>query len=130
MPSKWKIRGLNEKFVLKETLRNLLPESIVTRPKQPFRAPISQSLLSQDIAYIQDMLSDDSLTQSNLLDISKVKLFLNKLRKGKQVSEFNNMALAGILSSQVIHTQFIENFSTTTIAPILPDLIFDKRTHQ
>jgi len=129
VPSKWKIRGLNEKFILKETLRTLLPKHIVTRSKQPFRAPISQSLLRQDIDYIQDMLSDDALTQSNLFDIPKVKLFLTKLRKGKQVSEFNNMALAGILSSQVIHTQFIKKLSPTTTAPILPDLVFDKRTH-
>ena len=127
VPSKWKIMGLNEKYMLKKALREHLPDTIRNRPKQPYRAPISESLLTGNELHTNEMLSDRLLKQSNLFDASKIKLFLNKVRKGQQVSEFNNMAFAGILSSQSIFDQFITNFPVTSINPVLPKLIFDKR---
>jgi len=128
VPSKWKIMGLNEKYILKKALRGYLPDTILNRPKQPFRAPISESLLTGNELHTNELLSDRSLKQSNLFDASKIKLFLNKLRKGQQVSEFNNMAFAGILSSQSIFDQFITNFPVTSINPVVPELCFDRRS--
>jgi hypothetical protein len=40
------------------------------------------------------------------------------------------MALAGILSSHIIHQQFVEDFSTRPQVSIRPDLIVDKRAGQ
>lgn len=128
VPSKWKIMGLNEKYILKKALREYLPPTIVNRPKQPFRAPISQSLFSGNDGYINDRLSDRSLKESSLFNTSKVALLLNKFRKGQQISEFNNMAFAGILSSQFIFHQFISAFPEASIKPVKPKLIFDKRS--
>ena len=127
VPSKWKIMGLNEKYVLKKTLQGHLPDTVLNRPKQPYRAPISESLLTDNESSVDNMLSDHCLKQSNLFDASKIPLLLNKLRKSRQVSEFNNMALAGILSSQIIFDRFIENFPKKSIKSVLPKLIFDKR---
>ena len=36
---KYKMRGLNEKYLLKRALRPYLPEPTLARPKQPYRAP-------------------------------------------------------------------------------------------
>ena len=55
---------------------------------------------------------------------------LNKFGKGQQISEFNNMAFAGILSSQSIFHQFIAAFPSASIEPVKPELIFDKRTNR
>ena len=128
VPSKWKIMGLNEKYVLKKTLRGCLPDTILNRPKQPFRAPITESLFSGNELCISEMLSDHFLTQSNLFDISKTKVLLNKFRKGHQVSEVNNMAFTGILSSQVIFDRFIANFPWKSVPEIKPKLYIDRRS--
>ena len=130
VPSKWKIMGLNEKYMLKKALQGYLPDTIRNRPKQPFRAPISESLFAGNEGYINEMLSDRFLKESNLFNTSKIPLLLNKLRKGQQISEFNNMALAGILSSQSIFHQFIAAFPGASIEPVKPELIFDKRTNR
>jgi len=129
VPSKWKIMGLNEKYMLKKALQEYLPDTILNRPKQPFRAPISESLVTGNESYINEMLSNDLLKKSNLFNTSKIPLFLNKLRKGQKVSEFNNMAFAGILSSQSIFDQFIENFPKTPVTPVVPKLSFDRRSN-
>ncbi len=41
LPSRFKLRGLREKRILKRAWADALPASIVDRPKQPYRAPDS-----------------------------------------------------------------------------------------
>jgi asparagine synthase (glutamine-hydrolysing) len=127
VPSKWKIMGLREKYLLKKTFRGIVPDRIIDRPKQPYRAPISQGLLTKKSAYANELLSEHSLKETNLFDAPKVTLLLNKVRRASQVSEFNNMALAGILSSQIIHDKFINHFRENLAVPVSPNLFFDKR---
>ena len=43
LPPSFKIRGMTEKYLLRRALADLLPEEIVNRTKQPYRAPDSQS---------------------------------------------------------------------------------------
>src|SRR3954467_405815 len=39
LPARYKLRALDEKHVLKRASRGLVPDEIVSRPKQPYRAP-------------------------------------------------------------------------------------------
>ncbi len=52
-----KIRGLEEKFVLKHSARQLLPEQVRQRRKQPYRAPIHESFFGQSLDYVESLLS-------------------------------------------------------------------------
>ena len=36
-------------------------------------------------------------------------------------NEFQNMAVVGILSTQILHDQFIENFPGRNVLPVKPD---------
>jgi asparagine synthase (glutamine-hydrolysing) len=129
VPAKWKMMGLNEKYILKEVLKSVLPENIVNRPKHPYRAPISQSLLNGNLSNTQELLSDHLLTDAALFDKPKIKRLLTKVNRSKQVSEFDNMALAGVISSQAIYRQFVQDFPSRTIRQMTPSLMVDKRTH-
>ena len=42
MPSGWKLRGRTSKYVLKESLRKILPAEIFTRPKAGFSIPLRE----------------------------------------------------------------------------------------
>ena len=46
VPSRFKIRGLNEKYLLKKVFNELLPQKILFRPKNPYRAPIRNSFFN------------------------------------------------------------------------------------
>lgn len=105
-----KINGLNEKFLLKKIFKDILPERVLNRDKNPYRAPIKQGILF-DKNLIEQYLSNDSLTESGLFDPLKVNLLLNKLNKFENTGEVDNMALIGILSAQIIQDKFIKNFS-------------------
>ncbi len=112
VPSRWKINGMNEKYLLKRALEPVLPGRILNRRKHPYRAPIAQSLLSdRDGRYSwRDVMSEDSIREAGIFDLRRVELLIRKLKTCGHVGEFDSMALAGIFSAQVMHDRFIKNF--------------------
>jgi len=128
IPSKWKIRGLNEKYILKRSFQNMLPSEIVNRTKHPYRAPIVKSLLNESTDdYIEEMLSERALKNTGLFNHLYVKKLLTKIKKTSSPTERENMALAGILSSQLIYDKFVSNFTNPGLQPS-PSFVIDKRT--
>ncbi len=126
LPSTWKIRGLNEKYLLKRAFRGLLPERILHRGKQPYRAPIRE-LFSSEVEgnYVDELLSEDKLKKSGYFNPAKVRHLLAKIRRSDQdsTSEFSSMALVGVLSTQILHRQFVEGDSLHGVEQIRPDKI-------
>lgn len=108
IPPKYKLRGLDEKFVLKETFRDLLPPSIAHRSKQPYRAPIVDSLVS-DGTLTGRLLEPEALAEQGLADPVAVQMLLKKLRTAAARSERDEMALAVITSAQLLHHQFVSS---------------------
>jgi asparagine synthase (glutamine-hydrolysing) len=128
VPAKWKILGTNEKYILKKAFQNILPDQIVRRPKHPYRAPIKQSLLNGKTSQLtQEMLSEKSLKKTGLFDSNKTAKLLHKILDMDSPGEIDGMALVGILSSQIIYHQFIENFSNKTKSIPPGNLVIDNR---
>jgi asparagine synthase (glutamine-hydrolysing) len=44
VPTKWKIFEMHEKYLLKKMYKDAIPESVIRRPKHPYRAPILERL--------------------------------------------------------------------------------------
>jgi asparagine synthase (glutamine-hydrolysing) len=128
IPSYLKIKGLNEKSILKKIYKDILPPNILNRPKHPYRAPIKNSLLNKDLEYVDYYLSEEKLKSYNLFNPSMVKKLIEKLSRSKEASEFDNMALVGILTTQIFYDNFIENYDAHIIKPRVFDIVIDKRT--
>ena len=103
-----KIRGLCEKYLLKESADELLPTAIVQRRKQPYRAPIHRAFLEQPPAYVGELLSPEALDAAGVLAPEPVSRLLAKHQRTGHLSEFEDMALVGALSTQLVHQQFIQ----------------------
>ncbi|OGP99790.1 MAG: asparagine synthase (glutamine-hydrolyzing) [Deltaproteobacteria bacterium RBG_19FT_COMBO_60_16] len=128
VPPRWKIRGLREKYLLKRVLHDLLPAPILRRPKHPYRAPIGQSLLPGNGADLPEALTGDALKREGLFDAAKVGRLIRKIRTVPEPSEVDAMALAGILSSQLLHEQFVSRFPAGRGAPFVPTVFVDRRS--
>jgi asparagine synthase (glutamine-hydrolysing) len=109
LPPNFKLRGLKEKAVLRESVRDLLPERIVNRVKQPYRAPDSQSFFKggagADLA--ADLLSPERIRDAGYFDGETVRRLVEKCRAGKAIGFADNMAFVGILSTMAVHDIFI-----------------------
>jgi asparagine synthase (glutamine-hydrolysing) len=116
LPDNFKLNGLNEKYILKKISENKIPASITKRPKHPYRAPIVSSfLLKKSPEYIQELLSENVLHKYGLFNPQKVTNFVDKIKKQDVISEVDQMAFAGILSTQLLHKMFIEDKIYTDI---------------
>ena len=113
----------------KKSFQGILPEEIAGRSKHPYRAPIKQSLLNEKTAeYTREALSERSLERAGLFDAGKVSRLLRKLQNLDSPSEIDNMALVGILSSQLVYQQFIEDFPGKDVYSVCPSLVVDRRS--
>jgi asparagine synthase (glutamine-hydrolysing) len=128
VPSYLKIRGLNEKFILKKIYKDILPGSIIKKPKHPYRAPIRDSLLNNNLDYVEYYLSKGILKNFNLFNPGMVLKLKEKLCSQMNPGEFDSMALAGILTTQIINDKFIGNFDLSYCKPVEFDLVYDCRT--
>jgi asparagine synthase (glutamine-hydrolysing) len=115
LPDHFKLNGLNEKFILKRLSKGKIPESISNRSKQAYRAPIAGSLFSPHTPeYLSEMVSETAIRDFGIFNPQKVKTLLANLHRQQQVSETDQMAAAGILSTQLLAQMFIHN-------PVTPD---------
>ena len=115
LPSKMKLRGLHDKFILRQVARDWLPAEITQRPKRPYRAPIHRSFFGvPNVDYVEELLSERSLKAAGMFDSKAVSEFVRRLREGKPLGETDDMALAGILSTQLLHRRFVTSFETST----------------
>ncbi len=108
VPPEYKLHVLNEKYLLKRTYRDMLPEHIVNRPKQPYRAPIGRCFISSGNG-TSDMLSREMIEEFGYFNYRGVEALLKKFsfRGGRKAGERDEMALVGIVSLQLLHQHFI-----------------------
>ena len=126
LPARWKISGLNEKYILKQAAAGLVTDAVKTRPKQPYRAPVREVFFGgKKDDYVDHFLSRESLSSAGYFNPKKVGLLVQKYRKPAAgfSSEFQNMAVVGILSTQILHDRFIANFPGRDVAPVVPDKV-------
>ena len=112
-----KMKVLEEKHLLKVLARGLVPESVRRRRKQPYRAPEGKALLAAGRgSYVDDLLSSGQLRRDGIFKPAPVERLLAKFRDGRAIGTKDNMALVGIVSTQLLVDQFINNVGKGTHA--------------
>ncbi|MCD4722486.1 MAG: asparagine synthase (glutamine-hydrolyzing) [Desulfobacula sp.] len=114
LPPHIRMNGMTEKYILKKAAKGKIPSELINRPKQPYRAPISQAFLGETYhEYVHELLSEKTIREYGYFDPQKTTRLLQKCQqqKGTLLSERENMALVGILSTQLLDFHFIKNLS-------------------
>jgi asparagine synthase (glutamine-hydrolysing) len=128
-PDRFKLMGLDEKFILKKIAANKIPDSIVKRSKKPYRAPISEVFLPRNQSrYVDEMLSKKNIDTTGIFNYAQVEKLIHSIKTLGQQSEINDMALAGIISTQLLSEMFIKNhdFMNKPIHSKITPLIIDE----
>lgn len=109
LPARLKVQGLREKHVLRKRLGRHLPQTIVERPKQPYRAPDSESFVKDRNGYVDALLAPDAIARAGYFEPRAVRRLVEKCRNPHgAVSTGDNMAFVGILSTQLVHSTFVQ----------------------
>jgi asparagine synthase (glutamine-hydrolysing) len=117
LPPELKLRGLAEKWLLKQLGHKLVPADVWRRPKQPYRAPIHRSFFNENTPeYVPELLSERALREAGLFNPGAVARLARKAQASARLSEVDEMALVGILSTQLVHHRFVEAFQPSLLS--------------
>jgi asparagine synthase (glutamine-hydrolysing) len=118
LPTDLKLHGLQEKYLLKRAVADLIPALIRERPKQPYRAPIVSAFLGDTApAEITEVLGEAATAAAGYFDPVAVRGLVEKGRRLGRLSEFEAMALVGIASVHLLHERFGAGFRARLPAP-------------
>ncbi len=113
LPPSYKLRGLDEKHVLKRAAAGLVPEAILRRPKQPYRAPDAVAFAGDDAPdWVADCLSERAVAAAGIFDPRPVAQLWRKCRSRAAAGAFSNtdnMALVGVVSTQLLHERLVRS---------------------
>ena len=108
--SNLKLKGLKEKYLLKKLLKNKIPDNIINRTKQPYRAPVKNVFLSKDKPdYVREMLSETCTKRVGVFNPISLDSVLSRIEKTGTTSEMEDMFLTTVISTHLLYNQFIEN---------------------
>jgi asparagine synthase (glutamine-hydrolysing) len=126
LPPGYKLRGLREKFVLKKLAEGIVPAEILDRPKQPYRAPDALSFLEPSARqWIEEVGSPAAIRAAGVFS-DRARGVLDKCllrHDGGQFSNTDNMAVVGILSTQLLYDSLIRSRPGVQSAVSPPRLI-------
>jgi len=107
LPPRLKMKVLDQKHLLKQAARGLIPESIRKRHKQPYRAPDGKSFFCPAGRYAEEMLSPERIKREGIFNPQTVAALVAKFKSGRPTSTKDNMALVGILSTEILLERFM-----------------------
>lgn len=133
LPARHKLLGLDEKHILKKAFADIVPEAILARPKQPYRAPDASSFFGPAVTsdWIGESLSMTAIREAGIYDPMIVQSLVGKCtrKQGQQMSNTDNMRIMAVISTQLLHHQFVVEggrHSTEDADPSAPTTVIDK----
>jgi asparagine synthase (glutamine-hydrolysing) len=124
LPARHKLFGLEEKYLLKRAFEDLVPEEIIQRPKQPYRAPDAASFFAANRpAWFDELMSERAIAAAGVFEPSAVAGLLAKGRRtgGENMSNTDNMRVLAIVSTQLTHEFFIAEGGAGELDRTLPE---------
>ena len=104
LPHEYRLKGNErEKHILKEAFRDIVPDSIINRPKYPFRAPDGELMLDQ--AFAKFMPDRDEIEAAGIFDADIAARFVARLTPAA-IGQREMQALTVLVSTQMLHRQF------------------------
>lgn len=105
MKDDYKLKGFNQKYILKNSYKSKIPQSIINRPKRPYMSPDLRSFIvngkpTDNTAFF---LSEDLIKDYGIFNYKWVNRFLRKFSNGipASIGYRDNMIITFILSTQI-----------------------------
>lgn len=93
LPSRYKLRGLTDKWVLRAAMRPHLPKEITARPKQGFHVPVDRLLPGGLAGYVRATLTPEALRRRGVFRPEAVDALVGQLDRSGFVVGKQLMAL-------------------------------------
>lgn len=105
IPSKYKIRKFTGKYILRQTMKGLLPEEIIKRPKHGFLVPLGSWLRNELKEYAQELLLSSQSHARKFFSEKEIKDLFIKRNRLKDIE--NTTLLWRLLIFEIWHNTYI-----------------------
>ena len=86
LPSHFKYRNGEQKWILKQITHKYLPKKIMNRPKMGFSPPVTEWFRDELKSYFLHYLSDEKLSRDGYFNVEEVVRMRNEYLNGKNIS--------------------------------------------
>ena len=104
LPERMKIRGGITKYILRESMKGILPESILTRPKMGFPVPVGAWFRGPFKNVIDDYVLSERALQRQIFDPA----FVHSLVKRHDAGEDHSERLWSLVNFEIWQRQFLD----------------------
>lgn len=105
LPSNFKLKRLIKKYILKKSIKNLLPRGNIHRQKMGFGVPVGRWMREELRDYTQDALLSEHALKRGYFNPDNLKSYVNKHLDGRKDYAFGLWAL---LMLELWHQRFID----------------------
>jgi asparagine synthase (glutamine-hydrolysing) len=120
LPARLKMRGIEEKYLLKRGAVGLIPESVRQRSKQPYRAPDANCFFVDGrprFDYVAELLAPQRVAADGVFRPQAVAQLVRKASQSDGLGVKDSMALVSILSTQLLIDQYVRGAGRPCPAP-------------
>jgi asparagine synthase (glutamine-hydrolysing) len=112
LPGRSKLRGVSEQEILRQIASRFLCASQMRPRRARAIPPVASAFFGTRESpaacdYVDELLSRERIADAGLFDPTAVERLVHKARKGEATSPKDNLALAGVISTQLLVEQFV-----------------------
>ncbi|MGE0363982.1 MAG: asparagine synthase (glutamine-hydrolyzing) [Vicinamibacterales bacterium] len=111
LPSRLKLRGLKDKFILRQAVAAAVPAEIRQRPKVAYQAPDVKGFVEGGRVpdYVAELFAPERIRQAGLFAPERVQQLLAKARSSTlaRIGTRDNMAFVLVLSTMLLEEMFV-----------------------
>ncbi len=113
IPPRLRIKGNTEKYVLREAMKNILPEVLYKRQKFAFMAPPGHTDEKKQRAVealLETYVNDDAVAEAGVFDVEKMQQFLTDYRRDTDSTSLvrKDALINHIIGMQYLHEHFVK----------------------
>jgi asparagine synthase (glutamine-hydrolysing) len=105
LPEKFKLRGRETKWILRQAMRGLLPQEILTRPKMGFPVPVGDWLRNEFRHLVDEFVIGERTLSRGIFEPDFVREIVRRHNEGENHDE----RLWFLLNFEIWQRQFLEN---------------------
>ena len=105
IPVEYKLKGKSGKFILKEAMKEMLPQEILHRPKKGFGIPIAEWLKGRLNPLLHDMLAEKRIAEQGLFEPAFVAKLIREHETG---AASHHKELWNLLVFQLWYDKFLK----------------------
>jgi asparagine synthase (glutamine-hydrolysing) len=112
LPARMKLRGATTKYVLRESMKGLLPEEILSRPKMGFPVPVGAWFRGVFRGIIEEYLLSERALSRGIFDAHFVR---SLIRRHQEFGEDHSERLWALVNFEIWQRQFFDGESASHI---------------